>query len=295
MIARIAALLALVAAVSAQSIPATASPEALALVDAQYDNSDLDESGAAGYGIELESQAILSVVYPSFGVVQNGNAYSVDQVSDAPDVYVTPSENTAAWFNSSSRYTLMLSDASSLGDPDSRGNYRHFLANSLTGEAASGSNLTFQPVDGTVITSYAAPGPIEGTGPHRYSWLLFAQPEDFSAPSNLSSPGVSPSPWYTSEYVAETGIQLIAASFFTVQNGEPTGSVASTEAVNTATLSVTSAASQSSGASSQSQSQSASSSAPAASASGNPDNGAGKTVASLAAGAVGLVAAAALF
>ncbi|GAA5904152.1 hypothetical protein JCM6882_003961 [Rhodosporidiobolus microsporus] len=291
MIARTAALVALVTAAAAQSIPATASPEALALVDAQYQNSGLDDSGNAGFGIELDSLAILSVVYPSFGVVENGNAYSVDQVSDAPDVYVTPSEDSAAWFNSSSRYTLMLSDASSLGDPDSRGNYRHFLANSLTGEAASGSNLTFQPVDGTVITSYAAPGPIEGTGPHRYTWLLFAQPSEFSAPSNLSSPGTSPAPWYTSDYAAQTGIQLVAASFFTVQNGEPTGSVASTEAVDTATLTPSSTGATSSG----SQTGSSTSSAPSASATGDGSNGAAKAVFSLAAGLVGLVGAAALF
>jgi len=39
---------------------------------------------------------------------RNGQEYSVDQLSNAPDVYVTPAENTAAWFNGSSAYTLML-------------------------------------------------------------------------------------------------------------------------------------------------------------------------------------------
>ncbi|GAA6003688.1 hypothetical protein JCM10207_003547 [Rhodosporidiobolus poonsookiae] len=266
MLVRTAALAVFAAAAArTQSIPASADATSLALVDAQYENSGLNDGGNAGFGIDLEAAAILSVVYPSFGVVENGQTYTVDQVTDAPDVFVTPSEETATWFNSSSRYTLTLADASSLGDPDTRGNYRHFLGNSLTGAAASGSNLTFEPADGTVITSYAAPGPIEGTGPHRYAWLLFTQPENFQAPSNLSSTA-SAAPWYVSDYVAQTGIQLVAASFFTVQNGDPTGSVASTQAVNTATLSVSSAAS--SGASS-SGSQTASSASPSSTGGGN--------------------------
>lgn len=50
MIARTAALLTFAAAaVSAQSIPATASAEQLALVDAQYENSGLDESGCVPF------------------------------------------------------------------------------------------------------------------------------------------------------------------------------------------------------------------------------------------------------
>ncbi|BGP17794.1 hypothetical protein JCM10213_001704 [Rhodosporidiobolus nylandii] len=284
MLARLS-LVALAAAASslAQEIPATASPEQLALVNAQYQNSGLNDGGNAGFGIELNSAALLSIVY-GFGVVENGQTYSVDQVAEAPDVYVTPASDTAAEFNSSAAYTLMLADASSLGDPDTRGNYRHFLGNGFTGAAASGSNLTFQPENGEVITSYAAPGPIAGTGPHRYAWLMFTQPGDFAAPANLSSPGTAAAPWYVSSYVQETGLQLVAASFFTVQNGEPTGSVASTQAVNTATLSVSSAAS------STSSGASASASAPASG--GNDSSAAPKSiVASVAAGLLGLGAA----
>lgn len=48
---------------------------------------------------------------------RNGQAYSVDQVSTMPTISVTPSNETVAWFNSSSTYTLTLADASSLGDP----------------------------------------------------------------------------------------------------------------------------------------------------------------------------------
>jgi hypothetical protein len=112
-----------------------------------------------------------------------------------------------------------------------------------------------------------------------YAWLLFEQPADFSAPSNLSSTTGS-SHWYVSDYVRQTGIQLVAASFFIVENGTPTGSVAPTTAVNTASVAASASASASKS-TSKGSSSSASSAAPSASASGNT-SGAGKAVASAA-------------
>ncbi|GAA6016800.1 hypothetical protein JCM11491_001811 [Sporobolomyces phaffii] len=271
---------------SAQSIPATASAEQLALVSAQFANSGFNLTTNAGFGLDLDAKALLTVVY-GFGAVENGQEYSVDQVSDAPEVYVTPAEDTAAWFNSTSRYTLTLADASALGDPDAEGNYRHFLANSETGAAATGSNLTFTPSDGTVITSYAAPGPLSGSGTHRYAWLLFAQPENFSAPQGLSTAGTAPSHWSVNSYVQQTGLELVAASFFTVQpNGNPTGSVASTQAVNTATLAVSSA---SSSAASSGSASHASSGSHTSSGAQPTQTGAGSGAASLKTSLVGLL------
>ncbi|GAA6049081.1 hypothetical protein JCM3770_003877 [Rhodotorula araucariae] len=288
------AVAALALGATAQSLPATATAADLALVDAQYENSGLGKDGNAGFGIDLDAKAILTVVYPSAGVIQNGQAYSVDRVSERPDLYITPSQETVGWFNESSRYTVALADASSLGDPDAEGNYRHFLANGLTGAAPTSGNLTFQPENGNVITYYAAPGPIAGTGPHRYAWLVFAQPADFAAPSNLSTAGTAPSHWYVNSYVQETGLQLVAASFFTVMNGDATGSVAATEAVNTATLSISSAASSaaSSGASSTAAPSSTSAGAKPSSSAGN-SSGAASLAVSIGAGLIGLVGVAA--
>ncbi|KAJ8293957.1 Phosphatidylethanolamine-binding protein 1 [Rhodotorula toruloides] len=275
---------------SNNSIPATADTRVLALTDVQYANSGLGDSGNAGFGVRLNSKALLTVVLSSGQVIQNGQQYPVDQLQERPTVYVTPSDNNADLFNSSSKYTLTLADASSLGDADPQGNYRHFLATGLTGAAGSGNNKTFTPQAGTTITNYAAPGPLPGTGPHRYAWLLFEEPANFQAPSNLSTSGVSPSHWYVSSYVQQTGIQLVAASFFTVQNGNPTGSVASTAAVNTATFSASSASGSGSG--SAAPSQTSGSSSP--SGSSKPSSGAAQIAASLGAGFVGLAGLVAL-
>ena len=62
--------------------------------------------------------------------------------------------------------------------------------------------------------------------------MLFEQPSSFTAPEGLSAAGTAPSHWSVNSYVEQTGLQLVAASFFTVQpNGEATGSVATTQAV----------------------------------------------------------------
>jgi len=56
----------------------------------------------------------------------------------------------------------------------------------------------------------------------RYAWLVFAQPEAFQAPANLSTPGVAPGHWSVSNYVSQSGLgDLVMASFFTVENGAP--------------------------------------------------------------------------
>ena len=107
-----------------------------------------------------------------------------------------------------------------LSTPDVEGEYRHYLANDV--KIMNGTDGSLSLSNGTVITYYAGPGPIAGTGAHRYSWLLFQQPESFTPPSNLSTSGVGPSHWDFPAYVAETGLGApVAAQFFTVENGAP--------------------------------------------------------------------------
>ncbi|BGP56618.1 hypothetical protein JCM8202_000196 [Rhodotorula sphaerocarpa] len=288
-LAATAALLSAASAVSAQSVPNAASPLQLAEVSAEYANSGLNDTGNAGFGISLDAKALLNVFLANGEEIQNGQSYSVDAVNSMPSISVTPSNSTASWFNQSAEYTLVLADASSLGDPDPQGNYRHYLANSLTGTAGSGENLTFVPEGGNTVTSFAAPGPIAGTGPHRYAWLMFVQPNNFTAPQNLSS-NAGPGHWYVQSYVQSTGLELVAASFFTVENGQPTGSVASTQAVNTATLVVSTSTGGSNAAQSTGASGSKTGSQSNPSSTGSPSSGASKSVAvSVGAGLVGLV------
>lgn len=121
------------------------------------------------------------------------------EVAQLPTVYITPAAGALTTFTQTTKYTLVLADAASLGDPDltaptEGGDYRHFLANSLVGAPATGGNSTFVTSGGNVVTAYAGPGPLVGTGPHRYSWLLFAQAGNFVAPNGLNAM-TPPSHW----------------------------------------------------------------------------------------------------
>ncbi|CAD6571672.1 MAG: hypothetical protein CYPHOPRED_004538 [Cyphobasidiales sp. Tagirdzhanova-0007] len=201
---------------------------------------DAPIGNSLSFGIPLQAVAELSIVYNG-SVLTNGQALSAAQVADKPSISVIPV--AGANITSSMNFTLMLADASALGNPDAEGDYRHFLANDVHApDSYNASANSFEPTNGTVITYYSGPGPLVGTGAHRYAWLMFVQPSNFSAPANLSTAGVAPSHWDVQSYVQQSGLgSLIAAAFFTVENGAPTASVISTTAVNTATLSVPSA------------------------------------------------------
>lgn len=254
---------------------------------------------------------------------RNGQDYTKEQVAALPTFTVLPARLNQYTDESDIEFTLVLADAAALGDADPEGeqqrvspvsllhrrlirasippgNYRHYLANDVEIEDVNSQDGSFSLDNGTVITSYAGPGPLQGSGTHRYAWLLLQQADNFRAPSGLAST-TGPSHWNVSQYVSEANLTLVAASFFTVTaSGAPTGSVVETSAVNTATLQVSSAAASNSAASSSAQSSSASrpsgssaapsSASPSASA---PVSGAGKVVASAAIallGALGIIA-----
>ncbi|KDE06204.1 hypothetical protein MVLG_03484 [Microbotryum lychnidis-dioicae p1A1 Lamole] len=224
---------AFITAFAASHVSAQASATALDLVDQGWDNSGFALDTLAGFGLELNATALLTVNYAGgAGVIENGKDYTAAQVSKLPTINFEPAAS-ATTLGAGRAYTLILADASSLGDPDKQGNYRHYLSNGAT--AAANGTDQFAVSGGTVITSYAGPGPLTGSGTHRYAWMLLVQGSDFKAPANLSTAGTSPGHWNVSSYVSEAGgLQLVAASFFTVTaSGTPTGSVVTTAPATT--------------------------------------------------------------
>jgi hypothetical protein len=100
------------------------------------------------------------------------------------------------------------------------------------------------------LTPAIGQGPAAGDGPHRYAFLLFAEPANFEQPSNFTNTEGTPitqnGHWNVTDYVRETGLQgPFAAALFTVENGQPSAgvSVVSASAINTASVSSEAAAS----------------------------------------------------
>jgi len=206
---------------STQLVLGQATQEQLANVTTQFDDLYLSAPYPDGFGIPLKAQAILNVAYPS-GAVSPGRNFSAADVASQPTITIIPSDANA--FKAPNAFTLMLADANALGNPDKDGNYRHFLENGATfGDAGNDGAMALNAGSGAVVTAYAGPGPLLNTGAHRYAWLLFAQPSSFHAPSNLSAPGTPPGHWYVNSYASSSGLgDLVAASFFIVQNGTAT-------------------------------------------------------------------------
>lgn len=224
---------------------------------------------------------------------------TVPAVSDAPIVSFTPAANlSSSTYTSDDRFTLALVDADIVGtDESANPQTRHWLVNSVGLDVGATGGWAVNYTSATNITQYTGPGPAAGSGPHRYVFLLYAQPSSFQAPFNLSTADTPLGTFFINSYVSESGLgDLVAANYMQVENGVATMSIPQTTTVDSSTLAgygstAASAATTASGSGSKSSGASASGSA--ASGSSSPKSAAGKQQPALGwtmiAGAVGVV------
>ncbi|XP_041969058.1 protein D3-like [Aricia agestis] len=105
--------------------------------------------------------AFVSIKYPSGVEVRNGNELTPTQVKDAPSMI--------SWdVSPNSFYTIALTDpdAPSRAEPKAR-EWHHWLVGNIPGnDVASGETLS----------AYIGSGPPQGSGLHRYVFLVYKQP-----------------------------------------------------------------------------------------------------------------------
>jgi hypothetical protein len=233
---------------------------------------------------EFNPIGTLELSFPATGDIDVGEAIAKDDTGVMPTIEIEGTlealtSSTSPLNNTATKFTFMLIDGDYPGADNSRGVNAHYLQNDVAYGAIDDGAITFN-LASTPVIAYAGPGPASASGPHRYTFLAFAQPATFAAPAT-PAPGGSVQRINYSEYIKAANLGTpIAGTFFTVEVGQSTVSIAATASVNTATIPqpATSAA----GGSSQ-----GGSSAAAATQSGSP-NGASKVAAS---GLVGGVAA----
>lgn len=84
--------------------------------------------------------------------------------------------STASNSGSSQSFTFLLIDPDAPTPDDPKFAYwRHWVVTNVPFSSAIGDVK-----DGKTLTQYLAPGPKDESGPHRYLFLLFKEPEDFS-------------------------------------------------------------------------------------------------------------------
>lgn len=214
---------------------AQATPEQIVEVISKYDALNLSSEYPDGFGIPLKALALLNVNYPN-GTVNLGQAYNKSDTATKPTISITPVAASAENFKAPNVFTLIMSDANALGNPDPQGGFRHYLQNGVTfGDLTPNNTMNINEESGTLVTDYVGPAPPLDTGAHRYAWLLFIQPsESFNAPSNLSAANTGKGHWDLKSYANSSGLgDLVAASFFTVQNGTASFSSNATHANST--------------------------------------------------------------
>ncbi|XP_014250544.1 protein D3-like [Cimex lectularius] len=118
--------------------------------------------------VPVAPKGVLKVEYPGGLVVDFGNELTPTQVKDQPKV---------EWeADPDSLYTLCLTDpdAPSRAEPKFR-EWHHWLVGNIPGNDVS---------KGEVISAYIGSGPPNGTGLHRYVFLVYKQPGkvDFDEP-----------------------------------------------------------------------------------------------------------------
>jgi hypothetical protein len=200
----------------------------------------------------FDPSALLAANFAGVGDITPGQPLTKEQSAPTPTISIYPANSSVAL---TGQFTIAMVDADVVGSDPSTGVNHHWLVNGveITGNALTNTSAT-------AITAYAGPGPAAGSGPHRYVIILYTQPSSFSPPADLSTPtGVSL--FDLNAYVKDSGLgPIVAASYFTVEEGTTTVSVPETSSVISSTLAAVSGTSTAAG------------TASSTTASGNPAN-----------------------
>ena len=180
--------------------------------------------------------ALMVVTFPGVGPISPGQNLSMQQTTTAPDVTIIPANSSVP---TSGNFTLMMVDAFPFGTNESNRQILHWLSTSATLQKVPSPcpELNVSTDGGLVVTNYISPQPPVGSGPHRYTILLFPQPPSFSPPANLSSPNVGIDLYFhLTDYISSSNLgQPIAGMFFEVQQGPANVTTPLTSAVVTPT------------------------------------------------------------
>jgi len=215
-----------------------ASPLAVAVVTEQFKNAKL----VPDVIIEFKPIGLTSFNYT--GVTNKttvGAVLSAATTATSPRfVYIrgTAASEAAAGgpFNvTTTNYTLIMFDA---GVPGYNATTYPllWLANDWTYGENDDHTVTLEPPSSSVV-AYTPPAPGSGTGPHRYVTLIYAQADNFTAPDTPAPGSTSVTSFDLSAYITSAGLTpAIAGTYFTVEEGTATVSVAATTAVDSKTL-----------------------------------------------------------
>jgi len=207
---------------------ANADPLELATVKQQFVNAKIVPD-------VIPTFAPIGILDVSF--IVNGSTVGLTDGEAIPkaNVQTEPTVNFVGISSSTTKYTLLQIDGNYVGSTNPQGLNLHWLQNDVAIDLSGGTSNT-----SAATIPYAGPAPAAGSGPHRYTILLYQQPSDFTAPSS-PAPNSGVHEINLATYVTAAGLTgPLAGIYYTVEVGTATVTVESTTAVNPSTLSVAS-------------------------------------------------------
>jgi phosphatidylethanolamine-binding protein (PEBP) family uncharacterized protein len=118
----------------------------------------------------------LDVRFPT-RAISNGTLVRVSEVKETPSISTSAISSDSTTTPTTQKFTFMLIDPDAPTPDDPKfGYWRHWVVTNIP--AQSQERKEGSVVDtGKTLTQYLAPGPKDESGPHRYLFLLFAEPE----------------------------------------------------------------------------------------------------------------------
>ncbi|KAL2140466.1 hypothetical protein VTI28DRAFT_3784 [Corynascus sepedonium] len=166
---------------------------------------------------------LLNVRFPGADVdTLHGALMRVSQVQSAPTLSITAStlSNSGAAPPPTTTYTLMMIDPDAPTPDDPKFAYwRHWVVAHIplpVGSDEARPKVLRLDEDGRVLTQYLAPGPKDESRPHRYLFLLFAEPEGGRKLERVDVGGeefVERRSFRADEFVERHGLRLVAVEW----------------------------------------------------------------------------------
>uniref|UniRef100_A0AAG5CQW4 Phosphatidylethanolamine-binding protein n=1 Tax=Anopheles atroparvus TaxID=41427 RepID=A0AAG5CQW4_ANOAO len=156
--------------------------------------------------IDRAPEHTVQVKYPSKVEVSLGNELTPTQVKDRPTVCWPTEPDTL--------YTLVMADpdAPSRSNPEMR-SWKHWLVGNIPGKEVD---------QGEVLADYVGSGPPQGTGLHRYVFLVYKQPAKVTFNETvLSSRNPNRGKWSVTKFASAYALGTpIAGNFYEAQYDE---------------------------------------------------------------------------
>ncbi|KAF2790177.1 PEBP-like protein [Melanomma pulvis-pyrius CBS 109.77] len=137
--------------------------------------------------------------------VENGNLFRVSEVKFAPTIsFSAPFSNT---------YALLLVDPDAPTPDDPKFAYwRHWVVSGIRPSALDKSEALLEK---PALTEYLAPGVKDESAPHRYTFLLYKEPADFSlSKSDIGGEEfVDRRSFEVNEWVRKHGLELVGVNW----------------------------------------------------------------------------------